>query len=235
MGGSSERLSQRGSKAKSGRVEDGRGLRQRVPCPPAPRLTGLADSTRPRGQGTRPLPRNRRGDRRIPRLRRPPRRVHPPPLPGLRPRVPSRLYHAVHSAITAWLRQHTGQPEGQPGLVVAVQTFGDFLFWRHRGFSVDAGEAPPAADDASGRRRLAEYLLRAPFSLEKITSRFFPPPSSSPRCSIRFHPRACRRSAPMAGTATRVAGSANGPPGPPRASFTLHRPAHAAAGPPGGS
>ena len=50
-----------------------------------------------------------------------------------------------------------------------MQTFGDFLFWRHRGFSVDAGEAPPAADDASGRRRLAEYLLRAPFSLEKIT------------------------------------------------------------------
>ena len=138
------------------------------------------------------------------------------------------LHHAAHSAITAWLRQRTGQAEGQPGLVVAVQTFGDFLFWhphvhvlaaagvfapngdfhlappggwqdlaelwrhtvlrrlhgagalavwqiaklknwRHRGFSVDAGEAPLAANDAAGRRRLAEYLLRAPFSLEKIT------------------------------------------------------------------
>ena len=138
------------------------------------------------------------------------------------------LHHAAHSAIAAWLRQRTGQPEGQPGLVVAVQTFGDFLFWhphvhvlaaagvfapngdfhlspsggwqelaelwrhtvlrrlrtagaladwqiaklkswRHSGFSVDAGEAPLAADDAAGRRRLAEYLLRAPFSLEKIT------------------------------------------------------------------
>ena len=41
--------------------------------------------------------------------------------------------------------------------------------WRHSGFSLDAGEAPVAADDAVGRRRLAEYLLRAPFSLEKIT------------------------------------------------------------------
>ena len=41
--------------------------------------------------------------------------------------------------------------------------------WRHSGFSVDAGEVPLAADDAAGRRRLAEYLLRAPFSLEKIT------------------------------------------------------------------
>ncbi len=138
------------------------------------------------------------------------------------------LHHAAHSAITTWLRQRTGQPEGQPGLVVAVQTFGDFLFWhrhdhvlatagvfapngdfhfappggwrklgepwrhtvlrrlrdagaladwqfaklqnwRHSGFSVDAREARLAADDAAGRRRLAEYLLRAPFSLEKIT------------------------------------------------------------------
>jgi len=138
------------------------------------------------------------------------------------------LYHAAHSAIAAWLRHRTGQPDGQPGLVVAVQTFGDFLFWhphvhvlatagvfapngdfhlappggwqelgelwrhavlrrlrdagaladwqiaklqnwRHSGFSLDAGEAPLAADDAVGRRRLAEYLLRAPFSLEKIT------------------------------------------------------------------
>ena len=29
-----------------------------------------------------------------------------------------------HSAIATWLRQRTGQPEGQPGLVVAVQTLG---------------------------------------------------------------------------------------------------------------
>ena len=113
------------------------------------------------------------------------------------------LYHAAHSAIAAWLRHRTGQPDGQPGLVVAVQTFGDFLFWhphvhvvaaagvftpngdfhlappggwqelaelwRHSGFSADAGEVPLAADDAAGRRRLAEYLVRAPFSLDKIT------------------------------------------------------------------
>ncbi|MSU49288.1 MAG: hypothetical protein EXS37_09425 [Opitutus sp.] len=38
------------------------------------------------------------------------------------------LYHAARSAITAWLRQRTEQPNGEPGLVVAVQTFGDFLF-----------------------------------------------------------------------------------------------------------
>jgi len=131
------------------------------------------------------------------------------------------LYHAAHSAIAAWLRHRTGQPDGQPGLVVAVRSFGDFLFWhphvhvlaaagvfnpngdfhlappggwqelaelwrhtvlrhlrdagtlsdgqiaklknwRQSGFTVDAGEVPLAADDAAGRRRLAEYLPPAP-------------------------------------------------------------------------
>ncbi len=43
------------------------------------------------------------------------------------------------------------------------------LGWKHSGFSVDAGESPVASRDVEGRRRLAEYLLRAPFSLEKIT------------------------------------------------------------------
>ena len=41
--------------------------------------------------------------------------------------------------------------------------------WKHSGFSLDAGEKHVASDDVEGRRRLAEYLLRAPFSLEKIT------------------------------------------------------------------
>ena len=45
----------------------------------------------------------------------------------------------------------------------------DLLAWRHSGFNLDAGEKPVAADDVEGRRDLAEYLLRAPFSLQKIT------------------------------------------------------------------
>ncbi len=40
---------------------------------------------------------------------------------------------------------------------------------KHSGFNLDAGENPVAADDVDGRRQLAEYLLRAPFSLQKIT------------------------------------------------------------------
>ena len=43
------------------------------------------------------------------------------------------------------------------------------LNWKHNGFSLDAGNKPVAAHNAEGRRQLAEYLLRAPFSLEKIT------------------------------------------------------------------
>ncbi len=43
------------------------------------------------------------------------------------------------------------------------------LGWKHSGFSLDAGDKPVASHDVEGRRRLAEYLLRAPFSLEKIT------------------------------------------------------------------
>ena len=43
------------------------------------------------------------------------------------------------------------------------------LGWKHSGFSLDAGEKPVASHDLDGRRRLAQYLLRAPLSLEKIT------------------------------------------------------------------
>ncbi len=140
----------------------------------------------------------------------------------------SELALAARDALTAWLRDRTGCPTGQPGLVMVVQTFGDFLLWhphvhvlvtagvfgpdghfhlaptggwtelrelrrhtvirrlnragviadwqtehllswRHGGFTLDAGPAPLAAGDRAGRRRLAEYLLRAPFSLEKLT------------------------------------------------------------------
>ena len=41
---------------------------------------------------------------------------------------------------------------------------------KHGGFPINSGgEAPVAPHDTDGRRRLAEYLLRAPFSLQKIT------------------------------------------------------------------
>ena len=53
------------------------------------------------------------------------------------------------------------------GIIEAWQAH-RFLAWRHSGFQVDVGEAPLAADDAAGRQRLAEYLLRAPLALDKM-------------------------------------------------------------------
>lgn len=138
------------------------------------------------------------------------------------------LFHAAQEVLNLWLRERTGVTNGQPGIVAAAQTFGDFLTWhphlhllvtagvfradgsfqiaplggwrelaelwrhavirrlrQHRsisatlatkllswtnsGFTLDAGEAPLAADDLAGRTHLAEYLIRSPFSLEKIT------------------------------------------------------------------
>lgn len=46
----------------------------------------------------------------------------------------------------------------------------DLLSWRHSGFQVHDGRNDLiAAGDHAGRKRLAEYLLRHPFSLQKIT------------------------------------------------------------------
>ena len=41
------------------------------------------------------------------------------------------------------------------------------LGWRHSGFSVHNG-VRVRAGDAEGRKKLAQYMLRAPFSLEKM-------------------------------------------------------------------
>lgn len=46
-----------------------------------------------------------------------------------RPARLGELALAARDAITAWLRERTGCPAGQPGLVMVVQTFGDFLLW----------------------------------------------------------------------------------------------------------
>lgn len=57
-------------------------------------------------------------------------------------------------------------------LLVAEHAIGErlsasMLAWRHSGFSVQNG-VRVRAGDAEGRRKLAQYMLRAPFSLEKM-------------------------------------------------------------------
>ncbi len=51
--------------------------------------------------------------------------------------------------------------------IISERKARQLLDWKHSGFSLDAGDKP--VHSAAGRQQLAEYLLRAPFSLEKIT------------------------------------------------------------------
>jgi len=58
-------------------------------------------------------------------------------------------------------------------LLVAERAFGErlsasMLAWRHSGFSVHNGVHVPAGD-IEGRKKLAQYMLRAPLPLEKMT------------------------------------------------------------------
>jgi len=53
--------------------------------------------------------------------------------------------------------------------LISEKKLRQLLGWTHSGFNLDAGEDPIGSHDAHGRQRLAEYLLRAPFSLEKMT------------------------------------------------------------------
>jgi hypothetical protein len=66
-----------------------------------------------------------------------------------------------------------GFPSQVLKLLVAEGAIGErlsasMLAWRHSGFSVHNGVQVRAGDD-EGRKQLAQYMLRAPFSLEKMT------------------------------------------------------------------
>ena len=54
--------------------------------------------------------------------------------------------------------------------LISERKLADLLGWKHSGFNVHDGRHDLiAAGDHAGRKRLAEYLLRHPFSLQKIT------------------------------------------------------------------
>ena len=70
------------------------------------------------------------------------------------------------------------------------------LAWRHTGFSVHNSVRVRAAD-AAGRRRLAQYMLRAPFSLEKMS---YEPVSGTVIYRSRMHKTLKRNFQVMHGT-----------------------------------
>ncbi len=54
--------------------------------------------------------------------------------------------------------------------LIGPRKLAHLLSWQRSGFNIDSGGADPVpARDRAGRKRLAEYLLRHPFSLQKIT------------------------------------------------------------------
>jgi len=76
------------------------------------------------------------------------------------PPIPRRVLEPWFRAeVLALLRR-----EGQVSAALAEK----MLAWRHTGFSVH-NAVRVRASDAAGRRRLAQYMLRAPFSLEKMS------------------------------------------------------------------
>ncbi len=81
-------------------------------------------------------------------------RFHCMPVEDLAPLTDlfrARFLHALHSA-----------------KLISQTKLADLLSWKHSGFHVHADPAPVGPRDLKGRQRLAEYLLRAPFSLQKI-------------------------------------------------------------------
>ena len=88
-----------------------------------------------------------------------------------------------HSSISEYLQIQQPKYSRRPGRAahrflhalsdgkhLSARKTADILSWKHSGFHIDSGgEGPVAPHDTDGRRRLAESLLRAPFSLQKIT------------------------------------------------------------------
>jgi len=100
-----------------------------------------------------------------------------------------KLCRCINHILLKFFRTATGLKSGAPGAVMAIQTFGDYarwhphvqegriggaliaklLAWRHNsGFPVHNG-VRLARDDEAGREALAQYIIRNPFALGKIT------------------------------------------------------------------
>jgi hypothetical protein len=69
------------------------------------------------------------------------------------------LCHLVAHTLQDWLREQSGIPDGRAGIVLA----------NHHGFNIDQGESAIGADDGNALERLAQYFLRAPISLQKMS------------------------------------------------------------------
>ena len=78
------------------------------------------------------------------------------------------VHHAWDASPVTELFRHRFLHALRAAKLVSAQKVTELLSWKHSGFHIDGGEKPVAPGDTKGRQRLAEYLLRAPFSLQKI-------------------------------------------------------------------
>ena len=94
----------------------------------------------------------------------PPIRLHHPQNP------PRHLPQAPRPPPSPLQSRHRFLQALRDGKHISPSRLADLLSWKHSGFNIhDGGEKPVPSHDADGRKRLAEYLLRHPFSLQKIT------------------------------------------------------------------
>ena len=84
-----------------------------------------------------------------------------------RVKEPEEATESTFAPLTELFRNHFLQVL-LAGRHLSAHKVADLLSWKHSGFHVHADPEPVAPHDIKGRKRLAEYLLRAPFSLQKI-------------------------------------------------------------------
>jgi len=84
------------------------------------------------------------------------------------------LFSAISRLIFNLIQDYYNEVAGREitsGLVLSHQTFGDFagnlLSWKNSGFSID-NSVRISSSDKKARESLAQYIARAPVSLEKI-------------------------------------------------------------------
>jgi hypothetical protein len=81
------------------------------------------------------------------------------------------LCRLAHECLLEHLRTTLDLPEGQPGIVMAIHTFGEranmLRGWVHSGFNVHRSRRV-LPDEREDLERLAQYIIRNPFAVEKM-------------------------------------------------------------------
>jgi len=78
------------------------------------------------------------------------------------------LCHGTEQSLEQFFRTSLGLTTGKPGVVMIIQTFGDYDKWNPHIHAIVAGGLF-TPDDPAGQEALAQYIIRSPFSTAKMT------------------------------------------------------------------